>query len=227
MGGGMTDIALYDLDRTITRRATYTPFLLHAAWRHERWRLLLVPAVIASMLAYVFGFVDRGRLKEINHGLMIGPKIAPETLAQLAESFAEATLARNVYPQALARIAADRAAGRRLVLATASYAFYALPIARRLGFDDVIGTGSLRDESGSVLARIDGENCYGEAKRRMLDDWVSRQNIARDGVHVRFYSDSSSDLPVFDWSDEPVATNPSSKLRKIADQRSWAIIAWG
>jgi hypothetical protein len=27
----MTDLAIYDMDRTVTRRATYTPFLLHCA----------------------------------------------------------------------------------------------------------------------------------------------------------------------------------------------------
>ena len=27
----MTDLAIYDMDRTITRRATYTPFLIHCA----------------------------------------------------------------------------------------------------------------------------------------------------------------------------------------------------
>ena len=49
----MTDLAIYDMDRTVTRRATYTPFLLHCAWRLEPWRLLLLPVVAGSMLAYV------------------------------------------------------------------------------------------------------------------------------------------------------------------------------
>ena len=39
----MIDLAIYDMDRTVTRRATYTPFLLHCAWRLEPWRLRLMP----------------------------------------------------------------------------------------------------------------------------------------------------------------------------------------
>ncbi|HLL31270.1 MAG TPA: HAD-IB family hydrolase, partial [Allosphingosinicella sp.] len=31
-------LAIYDMDRTITRRATYTPFLIHAATRLAPWR---------------------------------------------------------------------------------------------------------------------------------------------------------------------------------------------
>ncbi|MDQ3143410.1 MAG: HAD-IB family hydrolase, partial [Pseudomonadota bacterium] len=48
-----TDFAIYDMDRTVTRHATYTPFLLHCAWRLEPWRLILLPLVVGSMLAYV------------------------------------------------------------------------------------------------------------------------------------------------------------------------------
>ena len=114
-----------------------------------------------------------------------------------------------------------------LVLATASYAFYAAPLARRLGFDDVIGTRLKTDEDGAILAEIDGENCYGPAKLRMIQAWAADQGLAGEDMQVCFYSDSQTDLPVFDWSAEPVATNPNSKLRRLAEKRDWRIIAWG
>ncbi len=72
----MTDLAIYDMDRTVTRRATYTPFLLHCALRLEPWRLLLLPRG-RSMLAYVAKLIDRGRLKEINHRLLLGDQRHP------------------------------------------------------------------------------------------------------------------------------------------------------
>ena len=40
----MSDLAIYDMDRTVTKRPTYTPFLLHCAIRRAPWRLLLLPA---------------------------------------------------------------------------------------------------------------------------------------------------------------------------------------
>jgi phosphoserine phosphatase len=45
--------------------------------------------------------------------------------------------------------------------------------------------------------------------------------------HVRFYSDHVSDRPAFEWADEPVAVNPHEKLRRLAEQRGWAIKDWG
>lgn len=223
----MTEIALYDLDKTITKKPTYVYFLLHAAWRHARWRLLLLPAIGLTSIGYLLGLVDRARLKEVNQAIMIGPAIAAEKLAAIGESFAEETLQDNVYSQAVARIAQDRAKGRRLVLASASYAFYVVPIARRLGFDDVIATGSRVDSEGRVLAKIDGENCYGPAKLRMLEEWAGTHAPERAAMTVRFHSDSESDLPVFEWSDERIAVNPTHKMRKLAEKRGWPIIAWG
>jgi HAD superfamily hydrolase (TIGR01490 family) len=222
----MTELAIYDMDRTITRRATYTPFLLHAALHRAPWRLILLPLVLLSMFAYLLKLLDRSRLKEINQALLLGPHIAPAELAPLTDSFAARTLAGNVYPGALAQIAADRAAGRRLVLATASYRLYVEAIAERLGFDDVIATNSLAGLDQRIRAKIDGENCYGPAKLRMILAWLERSGLRREQVRVRFYSDHASDAPVLEWADEPYAVNPHDRLRRLARARGWTMLDW-
>ena len=223
----MTDLAVYDMDRTVTIGATYTPFLLHCAIRRAPWRLIFLPLVILSMMAYVARLIDRARLKEINHRLLLGAKVHPRDLKPLVDSFADAQLAMNIRPGARAAIARDKAEGRRLVLATASYRLYADAIAQRLGFDDVIGTGSVIGLDDRVHARILGENCYGPAKLRMISDWLDKSGLDDAHGHVRFYSDHVSDAPAFEWSDEPVAVNPHGKLRRLATERGWRIEDWG
>jgi HAD superfamily hydrolase (TIGR01490 family) len=223
----MSDLAIYDMDRTVTRHATYTPFLLHCAARRAPWRLLLLPLVLVSMLGYVTRLIDRARLKEINHRLLLGGRVHSRDLQPLVESFADRQLAGNLRPGARLAIARDKAQGRRLVLATASYRLYADAIADRLGFDDVIGTGSIIGLDDRVHAKIAGENCYGPAKLRMISDWVEASGLKGAHGHVRFYSDHVSDQPAFEWSDEPVAVNPHGKLRRLAEQRGWAIEDWG
>ena len=103
------------------------------------------------------------------------------------------------------------------MLATASYRLYADAIAERLGFDDVIGTGSIIGLDERVHAKIAGENCYGPAKLRMIADWVEKSGLKGAHGHVRFYSDHVSDQPAFEWADEPVAVNPHGKLRRLAE----------
>jgi HAD superfamily hydrolase (TIGR01490 family) len=223
----MTDLAVYDLDRTITRRATYTPFLIHCALRRQRWRLLFVPVVLLAMLAYGFGLFDRSRLKEICQHLLIGHRVHARELKPLVESFADGTVAGNIRPGARRAIDRDRKEGRRLVLATASYRLYADAIARKLGFDDVIATNSVISLDERVHARIEGRNCYGEEKMRMISRWVEKSGLLGKHGHVRFYSDHASDEPAFQWSDEPVAVNPHDKLARMAAERGWAVEDWG
>jgi HAD superfamily hydrolase (TIGR01490 family) len=223
----VSDLAIYDMDRTLTRRATYTPFLLHCALRREPWRLVLLPLVAMSMLAYLAKLIDRGELKEINHALLLGRAVHPRTLTPLVDSFAQATVSRNIRPGALEAIARDKAAGRRLVMATASYRLYASAIAERLGFDDVIGTGSIIGLDERVRSRIEGENCYGDAKLRMIAVWVEKSGLLGKHGHVRFYSDHASDAPVFEWCDEPVAVNPHRRLARLAAERGWRVEDWG
>ena len=222
----MSDLAIYDMDRTVTRRATYTPFLLHCATRRQPWRLILLPLVALSMLAYVGRLIDRGRLKEINHRLLLG-HVHPRELKPLVVSFADRQVETNIRRGALAAIARDKEQGRRLVLATASYRLYADAIAERLGFDDVIGTGSIIGLDERVHAKIAGENCYGPAKLRMIAEWVEKSGLKDSRGHVRFYSDHVSDRPAFEWADEPVAVNPHGKLRRMAEKRGWAVEDWG
>jgi HAD superfamily hydrolase (TIGR01490 family) len=225
-GSMQARLAIYDMDRTITRRPTYTPFLLHAALRLAPWRLVLLPAVLLAALAYGLKLIDRGRLKELSYTLLIGRGVAPERLEPVVESFAESQARTNVMPGALASIAADKAAGRRLVMATASYRLYAAAIAKRLGFDDVIATDTRLDERGRILARIDGRNCYGPAKLDMIEAWLQREGLEREAVHIRFYSDHVSDAPVHHWSDEPVAANAHDRLARLAKAEGWEVLDW-
>jgi HAD superfamily hydrolase (TIGR01490 family) len=219
-------LAIYDMDRTITRRATYTPFLIHASLRLAPWRLALAPAAMLVSLAYLARLIDRARLKEINYTLLIGRGIEPERLEPVIESFADRQIASNVMPGARASIAADRAAGRRLVMATASYRIYAAAIAQRLGFNDVIATETSLDDRGRIVARIEGSNCYGDSKLAMIQAWLDREGLTREAVHIRFYSDHISDSVVHRWSDEPVATNAHDRLIRLAKAEGWEIRDW-
>jgi HAD superfamily phosphoserine phosphatase-like hydrolase len=220
-----TTLAIYDMDRTVTRGPTFGPFLWHALWRLAPWRALLAPLTLATTLAYALKMVDRGRLKEINYRLLVGPA-SPERLEPVVQSFADKQIRTNILPGARERIAQDKAAGRRLVLATASYRLYAAAIARRLGFDDVIATDTHIDAEGRTIAKIDGRNCYGLGKLDMIEAWLQKQGLDRDAVHIRFYSDHVSDSHVHRWADEAFATTAHARLIKVAEVEGWEVLDW-
>ena len=222
----MVRIAIYDMDKTITRTPTWTRFLIAGARRRAPWRLALLPLAGLAALGHPLRLVDRARLKGMTQRLMLGRRLTAAEVAELIDAFAEAIDRDAVMAEARARIAADRAAGYRLVLATASYRYYAEAIARRLAFDAVVATEVRRDAAGDVLSGVAGENCYGPAKRRMVEAWLAGEGIERGDAHIRFYSDHVSDAPMLEAADEPFAVNPHPPLRRLAAERGWPVLDW-
>lgn len=216
----MDKIAIYDMDRTLTRTGTFTPFLIFAAKRRP-WRMLGLPLYLFSLVGYPLGLLDRKQLKQFGFGLLIGRKVPAARLDALAQAYAAHVEVHNLFGGSKARVAADQAEGCRLVMATASPDFYVRAIAARLGFDEVIATRQARHADGAYSHRIEGENCYGAEKLDRITSWLG---VRRNACQVRFYSDHHSDAPVLEWADHAVAANPNAKLLALAEARGWEVV---
>jgi len=218
-------ISIFDLDRTLTRHGTYTPFLLFAAWRIAPWRIVLLPGMLFGMIAYKCRLIRRCQLKALQQFLLIGRSLPRHQIDTIAEAFAAQLHRRGILKKGLARIAQERAEGRRVILATAANAYYLTAIADRLGITDVIATRSTW--RGDMLhPAIDGENCYGKAKLDMAEAFLEAEGLGRADLHLRFFSDHVSDRPTFEWVDEPIAVNPSPKLASLAHRKGWEVLDW-
>ena len=221
----MHQLSFFDMDKTITRGATFVPFLIYAVPRYRPWRAIFTPLVLLTSLGFGLKLIGRARLKEVNLRLMMGRHMPQDRLAKIARGFAGFTLARNSLAPALARIEQERAEGRRVILATASYSFYVREIANLLGIADVIATRPTF-AGDQVMPRIDGENCYGTAKLKMVEGWMDIKGVPRQAAHIRFFSDHVSDAPCLDWADEAFATNAHRPLRALAAKKGWEILDW-
>lgn len=218
-------ISVFDLDRTLTRRPTYSLFLLRAAWEVGPWRLLLIPLLLPAAIAYAVHLLPRKRMKELMHRLLLGRNVGRAEVRELAEAFARDLIADGLYPEAIEQIRHEAAAGRRVIIATAAPAIYVRPLARQLGISDVVATSETWDEDRLTPA-ISGENCHGPEKRRKLERLLRSLRIRRRDAHIRFFSDDISDLPSFEWSDEAIAVNPCPPLVALAQARKWRVLDW-
>ena len=221
----MTRLSIYDLDETITRRPTFARWLIFWAARNAPWRLPLLALQGVAMLGFVGGLVGRRRLKMLGIGFVMGAGVRRDHVAREARAFVARELRGNTLAGALAAVAADRAAGRTLVLATASMDFYAEAFAAALGFAGCIATRSGWDEAG-LRPDLAGPNCYAAEKLARIAAWLADAGLARDTVQVRFYSDHISDLPTLEWADEAVTINPAPALARIATARGWRVERW-
>jgi len=217
-------MAIYDLDRTVTVRPTYTLFLLATAWRLAPFRLLLAPTLGPLWIGHKLGLYSRDRLKSLMWATMLGPVDALR-LDEAVAAFVRRTLVDNIRPGARIQLAQDRAGGAMLVLATAAHELYARPIAQALGFDAIVATRMQERRDGRVGPLLAGTNVYGHSKLAALLDF--QRDSETPCEPAAFYSDSSSDLPVFDWAGSAVAVNPSRRLERLAASRGWPVVDWG
>lgn len=222
------EIAVYDLDRTLTDTGSWAHFIRF--WlRHEApWRVLLLPVVALGGLAYAMGLMSRGEIKAWSHRWLIGRRVQTAHMETVAARFADQFVAAHALPPAQAALVADIAAGRRVVIASASHGFYVRAIAARLGVADVVATEAAR-QGGWLLSKLDGDNCYGWAKREAVERWLTGAGL--DDAVVHFTSDHQSDFPCFelalDRGGRVLCANPSAELARIAAACGWPVVHWG
>ncbi len=140
------------------------------------------------------------------------------TLSELGIRAFENSLARNLYPEAVALVEAHRAAGDHLVIVTAASHYQVDPVARILGIEEICCT-RLEVQDGRFTGNVVAPLCYGEGKAL-----AARRAARRFGCSLKdsfFYSDSSADLPLLRKVGRPVAVNPSDKLAVHARNRHW------
>jgi phosphatidylglycerophosphatase C len=200
-------LAAFDLDGTLTRRDTLTPFLLRAIGANRTSR-----AILASSLPLARAAALRGPHRDIAKAALLrrvlgGLPLAP--LAEAAESFADHVVASGLRPEMRARLDWHRAEGHELVLVSASPELYVTPIGRRLGFDAILATRLEVDAEGRLTGRLEGANCRGPEKVVRLREWRG------DTVEVAYaYGDSAGDREML-----AVATKPTLVRWQMAARR--------
>ena len=142
-------------------------------------------------------------------------------LVDKAAHLAAEPLADAVLPYAHHLFDEHRAAGRPLVMATTTPIDLIRPLAKALGFDDVIATTYGRRD-GHFDGTIDGEFVWGRGKARSVAEWAGAHDVDLDVSYA--YSDSYYDVPLLSIVGHPRAVNPDPRMVAVATLRRWPIV---
>lgn len=199
------DVAVFDLDGTLTRRDTSLPYL-SVAVGGARVGVGVAWAGVCSLPDWVRAFaLERdagsqglgsvyGRWEGLMHERVVARCLTgatPDTLASAAASFADRVVGAWLKPEGNAWIDAHREAGHRIVLASASLEVVLHPLADRLGMEAVVGT-RLELRGGVATGAFDGLPCWGLEKLRR----VREVTAAWGDVTLHAYGDSRGDEPL-------------------------------
>ena len=214
--------AFFDLDKTIIAKSSSLAFsrpFYHGGLINRR-------AVLKSAYAqfvYLAGGADHDqieRMRQYLSTLCTGwdvqqvKDIVAETLHDLIDPL--------IYEEAATLIEEHHAAGRDVVVVSASGAEVAEPIGELLGADRVIATRMVV-EDGRYTGEIEFY-AYGEHKAEALRALAAEQGYDLEDSYA--YSDSVTDLPMLEAVGHPYVVNPDRALRKEAIARGWPVLVF-
>ncbi len=218
----ITNLAIFDLDHTITRKDTYLGFLAQILKDHP-WRVMRTIKLPFAVLIYKAGLKNNSWLKEVFLKAVAGG-MTQNQIRACSDKFIGSLRQNGYYRDALNCIQAHQKQNHTLILATASFDLYIQDIADQLGFQKVICTQALWDQQ-KLTGRIAGKNCYGQEKADRVEK-LFKQLPTKAPYKIYAYSDHASDLPLFMLADKATAINPKPKMQELAKRHSIEVVKW-
>ena len=213
--------AVFDADLTLTRRPTWSSFLLYANEGRPMSRARMAGGVLKHAARYKLGLGGtRQDVREaaLRHG--VAGRLRAE-VDPLADAFTDELMAKGLRRHARAVVEAHRAAGHTLMIASAGVDLLIDRLADRLGIEHRLHTPLLWEEE-RLAERLGGASVYAGEKVARVRDYLEGQG----GRLVAFYSDHKTDLPLIAAAERGVAVNPSPTLRREARAANLPIENW-
>lgn len=214
--------AFFDLDKTIIAKSSALAF----SRSFYAGGLLSRRAVLRSAYAqfmFAIGGADHDQLEKMRTYLtqMVTGWDA-QTVRHLVDETLHQIIDPIVFDEAVDLIEQHRAAGRDIVIISASGVEVVEPIGRLLGADHVIATELVVADgkySGEVARYV-----YGPEKAAAITDLARSQRY--DLTASYGYSDSETDAPMLTVVGHAFAVNPDKGLRRIAEEQGWPILGF-
>ncbi len=217
------NLALFDLDHTllpIDSDHEWVEFLI----RHQ---LAGDPEAVRRRNDELYAKYQAGTLTiEESSAVMLGflKMHSPYDLAKYHEIYMQEVIRPNIQKVATDLVDKHLSQGDLCCLVSATNTFVITPIGRAFAFENIIGT-TPEFINGRYTGKFVGTASYKEGKITRVQEWLATLGLSlNDFEKSYFYSDSINDLPLLEKVTHPVATNPQDSLRKIAQEKGWAIL---
>jgi HAD superfamily hydrolase (TIGR01490 family) len=212
--------AFFDLDKTIIAKSSSLAF----SKPFQAGGLITRGAMLRSAYAqfvYLVGGADHDQMEKIRafmSQLVEGWDV--ETVKEIVAETLHHIVDPIVYDEAVSLMEEHRAAGRDVVVVSASGAEVVEPIGEMLNADHVIAS-QLRIVDGKYTGEID-YYAYAAEKARAIEAMAAERGYDLEQCFA--YSDSITDAPMLEIVGHPHAVNPDKELRKLAASRGWPIL---
>ncbi len=213
-------LVFFDLDRTIIKRNSGSIIVKQAYKRGIMNTWNLIQAIFQSYL-YKFNLRDTKVIIKKMGTWVKGLRF--EEIDELSREVVNEFLIENIRPEIIKIISFHKENNARLGILSSAISSICFPVGRYLGIEEIICT-MMETIDGILTGNPDGNYCFGDEKRIRLLSFCEINNL--DPSQVWYYSDSASDIPVFEVVGHPVCISPDKKLTRIAREKRWEICDW-
>jgi putative phosphoserine phosphatase/1-acylglycerol-3-phosphate O-acyltransferase len=213
--------AFFDFDGTLIDGYSAVAFLKDRVRRRD------LPAGEVTRLLRTGLDVRAGRA-DFEHFMRVGAQgfrgHDARTLATLGDRLLRGTLGGLLFPEMLEIVAAHRRRGHRLVIASSALPFQVEPVARELGFDDVLCT-RLEMVRELYTGRVEGPTLWGPGKAAAVRDHAAAHGISLERSYG--YANGDEDIEFLGAVGHPRAVNPARELAAVAERSGWPVSRFG
>lgn len=188
-------IALFDLDHTILSVDSLISFVIYILQIHP-YKIFYLPYLFFISLLRMFKLINIENFKSA--WLIIIKGFSPDKLDEFSKTFINNKIIPKIKKECLIKINKLRKNNYSLILATASFEFYAKYISNYLKFDYFCGTLVNYYENNNSY-KVKGKNCKGKEKIERIKNELDITTI--DKINSYSYSDSLTDLPFLSLTD--------------------------
>lgn len=219
-------LAVFDFDGTLFLKDTL-PFLFKL-WRkfgYSKRKLFAVFFSISRLFVnYKASFSRGGREYIIPEVMRRFTALFNGMSKEEVESFFDRCapdIIKQLNIAVLGEIIKAKDEGYRTVLLSGCYSYLLELISRPLMIDDVIGT-DMNYIVGFVNLNKPLRVIYGKEKEKRINEVYAGKDV--DWQESSAYADSFTDLALLKMVGNPVAVDPDSELKKVAESMRWRII---
>jgi HAD superfamily hydrolase (TIGR01490 family) len=205
------------MDRTLIAGNSGVSFMRYSLRRKKTTRWKVCKSLI-DYLRYRYDLLDMQKAYRESLQELVG--VREDELIRFCEEWFAEVVRDMIYPQARECVQKHLGRGDIVVIITNSMTYAVEPLARHLRIPYTLAT-RLEVREGVFSGEYIEPLCFRQGKIF----WAEKL-AARLGVPVgesTFYSDSITDLPLFERVKYPQVVNPDPKLRAVAKKRGWPI----
>jgi HAD superfamily hydrolase (TIGR01490 family) len=137
-----------------------------------------------------------------------------------SQNFVAEKIRPNLIPELMQKLKEHQKAGDFIVLISGGYEDYLNEFAQQENITAVMGT-KIERKNNRLTGFFDGADCLREEKVNRLKDWLSNQNQLFESSVL--YSDSMTDMPLFEWVNQPIVVS-KNKSQTWAKQHNFTEI---